>query len=262
MPATYELSFTAEFAFTDLPFEERVKIIAKEGFMVDFGFAHQRNLDVFRDNPDIRPGTFVATTAGSILHPEDVDALVDGVAENITIANELGVKALVLLEGVLGPNGEIIHRIEENEVTRWITAYKALERVAKLAEEGNVVLCLEHLNTKIDHVGYGIGLVEEAVSLVKEVNSPNLKITLDLYHAQVEEGNVIELIRKYVDYVGCVHVADSPGRHEPGTGEMNYSVIAQALNDVGYTGPVGFEGFPVGDPYDAIKSFKEAFTLD
>ena len=164
---------------------------------------------------------------------------------------------------MLGPNGEPgYHRIEENEITRWITAYKALERVAKLAEDGGVTLCLEHLNTKIDHIGYGIGRVNEAVSLVREVNSPNLKITLDLYHAQVEEGNVIELIREYIDDVGLVHVADSPGRHEPGTGEMHYGRIAQALNDAGYTGPVGFEGFPTGDSHEAMKVFRETFTLD
>ncbi|MCB9452846.1 MAG: TIM barrel protein [Anaerolineaceae bacterium] len=261
MSASYVLSFTAEFAFRELPFEERVRVISDAGFLVDFGFAANYDLSIFK-SPGMKAGSFVATTTGSILHPDDVDALVDGVAEAIATAREIGSKNLVLLEGVLGPNGETIHRIETNPVTRWITAYKALERVAKLAEEGGVTLCLEHLNTKIDHVGYGIGRVEEAVSLVREVNSPNLKITLDLYHAQVEEGNVIELIRKHINHVGLVHVADSPGRHEPGTGELHYGRIAQVLNEVGYTGPVGFEGFPTGDSYAAMNIFRDTFTLD
>lgn len=260
MPASFDLSFTCEFAFTDLAYAERAKVISDAGFLVDFGFATPETVEIFR-NPKINTGSFVATTAGSILHPDEVDALVDGVEKAVDFAQEVGSKNLVLLEGLLGPKGEVIHGIEASEMTRWITAYKALERAAKHAEKGGVTLCLEHLNTKIDHKGYGIGLVEEAVRLVQEVASPNLKITLDLYHAQVEEGNVIELIRRYIDFVGLIHVADSPGRHEPGTGEMNYKNIARVLNDLGYTGPVGFEGYPIGDSFEAMQVFRETFSL-
>ena len=89
MPATYDLSFTCEFAFTDLPYAERVKVISDAGFLVDFGFATEENIGIFRD-PQIRTGSFVATTAGSMLHPDDVEAFVDGVAKAIDIAGQIG----------------------------------------------------------------------------------------------------------------------------------------------------------------------------
>lgn len=257
----YQLSVCADTVFLELPFEERVKKITDAGFRVEFAGWKGRNMEIFHEYPNVRLGSIVATGAGSILHPEEVDALVESVAESVKTANYIGSKELILLAGVLGPKGEIIHRTHPDEITRWITAYKALSRVAEIAEASDVTLCLEHLNTIIDHVGYGVGRVEQAVQLVREVNSPNLKIVLDIYHAQVEQGNVIELIQKYIDDMGYVHVADVPGRHEPGTGEIHYRHVAEALHEAGYEGIVGLEAFPAGDPYKALDSFREIFTL-
>ncbi|MCA9916456.1 MAG: TIM barrel protein [Anaerolineales bacterium] len=257
----YELSVCADTVFLELPFEERVKKITDAGFRVEFAGWKGRNMDVFRDYPGVRPGSMVATVAGSILHPEDVDVLVEGVAESVETAKYIGSKHLILLAGVLGPKGEIIHRTHPDEITRWITAYKALVRVAEIAEANDVTLCLEHLNTVIDHIGYGIGRVEQAVQLVREVGSPNLKIVFDIYHAQVEQGNLIEMIREYVNDTGYVHVADVPGRHEPGTGEIHYRRVARVLHEAGYEGIVGLEAFPAGDPYVAMERFRDHFTL-
>lgn len=258
----YELSICADTVFLELPFEERVKKITDAGFRVEFAGWKGRNMNIFHDYQGVRPGSMVATGAGSILHPEDVGALVDSVAESVETAKYIGSKQLILLAGVLGPNGEIIHRTHPDEITRWVTAYKALARCAAIAEENDVTLCLEHLNTLVDHVGYGIGRVEQAVQLVREVNSPNLKIVFDIYHAQVEQGNVTELLQEYIRDVGYIHVADVPGRHEPSTGELNYPHIARVLHDAGYEGIVGLEAFPAGDPYVAMERFREAFTLN
>ncbi|MCB9138651.1 MAG: TIM barrel protein [Caldilineaceae bacterium] len=257
----YELSVCADTVFLDLPFEERVKRISDAGFRVEFAGWKERDMEVFREYPGVRPGSMVATGAGSILYPDDVDALVASVAESVETAKYIGSKYLILLAGVLGPQGEIIHRSHPDDITRWITAYKALVRVAEIAEANDVTLCLEHLNTVIDHVGYAIGRVEQAVQLVREVSSPNLKIVLDIYHAQVEQGNIIDLIRQYIGDVGYVHVADAPGRHEPGTGEIHYRRVARALSEAGYEGIVGLEAFPLDDPYVAMERFRDHFTL-
>lgn len=256
----YELSVCADTVFLELPFEERVKKISDAGFRVEFAGWKDRDMDVFRTHLGVRPGSMVATGAGSILHPEDVDALVASVAESVEVAKYIGSKQLILLAGVLGPHGEIIHRTHPDTITRWITAYKALTRVAAIAVANDVTLCLEHLNTVVDHVGYAIGRVEQAVQLVREVGSPHLKIVLDIYHAQVEQGNLIELIRQNIDDIGYIHVADAPGRHEPGTGEIHYRRVAAALRDAGYDGIVGLEAFPVGDPYVAMERFRDHFT--
>ncbi len=131
--------------------------------------------------------------------------------------------------------------------------------MAELAAKNEVTLSLEHLNTKLDHAGYSLPYVEDAVRLVDEVNSPNLKILLDIYHAQVQEGDIISLIRQYKDYIGYVHVADVPGRHQPGTGEIHYANVARALHEVGYDGTVGLEAFPEGDHLEAMNRFRTIF---
>ena len=119
---------------------------------------------------------------------------------------------------------------------------------------------LEPLNIKRDHPGYSIPYFEDAVALLEQVGSPRLRILLDIYHAQVQQGNVIELIRNHVDLIGYVHVADVPGRHEPGTGEIAWERVAQALTESGYKGTVGLEAYPESDEETALSRFRSAFN--
>ena len=84
---------------------------------------------------------------------------------------------------------------------------------------------------------------KDTLALVEGVGHPNVKMMLDLYHAQIGEGNLIELIRRCGDAIGEIQVADVPGRCEPGTGEINYPAIARALRDIGFTGTVGMEAW-------------------
>ncbi|MEM6528337.1 MAG: TIM barrel protein, partial [Chloroflexota bacterium] len=150
--------------------------------------------------------------------------------------------------------------VEENPITRWITAYRGLKQLAQFAQANNITYCLEVLNTKVDHAGYILNHVEDAVRLVHEVDSPNIKVLMDIYHSQVDEGNVSELIREFHPYIGHYHVADVPGRHEPGTGEMNYAYIADVLRSVNYDGVVGLEAYPATDGDTALTRFREVFT--
>jgi hydroxypyruvate isomerase len=99
------------------------------------------------------------------------------------------------------------------------------------------------------------------LALVAAVDDPHLRLMLDIYHAQIGEGNLVELIEKCAPYIGEIQVADVPGRCEPGTGEINYSRIAQALYDIGYQGTVGMEAWASGDSELALERFREAFTL-
>ena len=88
---------------------------------------------------------------------------------------------------------------------------------------------------------------KDTLALVEGVGHPNVRMMLDLYHAQIGEGNLIELIRRCGDAIGEMQVADVPGRCEPGTGEINYPAIAKALRDIGFTGTVGMEAWASGD---------------
>ena len=95
---------------------------------------------------------------------------------------------------------------------------------------------------------------------MRGVDSPHLRLNLDLYHAQIGEGNLIELCREALPWVAEVQVADVPGRCEPGTGEIRYAGVARALADAGFTGVVGLEAFASADPDAALAAFREAFT--
>ncbi len=142
---------------------------------------------------------------------------------------------------------------------------EGLKGVVGYAEEKGVTLCLENLNTRDDshpmkgHPGYQGDRVDYCVDIIKRVGSPRLKLLFDIYHAQIMEGDIIRRIREHRDYIGHVHTAGNPGRHEPDDSqELNYRPIMEALLEVGYTGYVGQEFLPTRDPYMGLH---EAITL-
>ena len=96
--------------------------------------------------------------------------------------------------------------------------------------------------------------------MVRAVESPHLRLNLDLYHAQIGEGNLIELVRKALPYIGEIQVADVPGRFEPSTGEINYPAIARALDEAGYRGTIGMEAWASGDDELALRRFRKRFV--
>jgi len=129
-----------------------------------------------------------------------------------------------------------------------------------MAEEECVVFTLENLKLPVDHPGTPFGRVEDCLALVSSVNHPRLRLNLDLYHAQIGEGNLIETFRACLPWIGEIQVADVPGRCEPGTGEIHYPGIARALVQMGYQGPVDMEAFASVDPEEAIEAFRRSFT--
>lgn len=136
---------------------------------------------------------------------------------------------------------------------------EGLKQIVGYAEEKNVTLCLEHLNTRDDshpmkgHPGYQGDSVDYCIDIIKAVGSPRLKLLFDIYHAQIMEGDVIRRIRDHGDYIGHIHTAGNPGRHEiDHTQELNYPAIMHALLEVGYTGYVGQEFLPTRDPYQGL----------
>lgn len=103
---------------------------------------------------------------------------------------------------------------------------------------------LEPLNITTDHVGNFLQTTRMAAEITRLIASPKLKVLYDVYHMQLNEGSLCDNIRAYGDQFGHVHVADAPGRHEPGTGEINFHKVFACLEDVGYRGLIGFELIP------------------
>ena len=256
----FQLSICAGTVLQNLPFLERVRAIAAAGFAVDLWDWEDDALDEIADDPDITIGAIPGWRGGNMVHPDGVETFFEGVEANLEIAARLGCQNLAIATGELNAKGEVVHVAAAHPGTKWITIYKCGCRLAALAEKYDVTYSFEIMNTKTDHAGYPCPLIEDGLRLVEEVASPRLKLLFDVYHAQIEEGNVSELIRQTASVLGYVHVADVPGRHEPGTGEINYPHIAQVLRDVGYTGHVGMEAFPKADDYAAIEAFRTVFS--
>lgn len=134
-----------------------------------------------------------------------------------------------------------------------------LNSVKAQAEDKGVTICMELLNSKVDHKDYQCDHTAWGVQVMKRVNSPRVKLLYDVYHMQIMEGDVIRTIRENIQYIGHFHTAGNPGRHEiDSSQELNYKAIALAIVEAGYTGYFGHEYGPLRDP---LKSMAEAIEI-
>ena len=197
---------------------------------------------------------------GRLSDDAGADMLLASARETALVGKRLGVARLNLHGTGLGEGG----RPKLAEVAtplKWVKAIDTLHRICDLAEELDVQFTLENLNLPVDHAGVPFARAEETLALVSAVNRPQLRLNLDLYHAQIGEGNLIELCQACLPWIGEIQVADVPGRCEPGTGEINYAGVARALQHMGYDGPVAMEAFAAGDELAALDAFRAAFAL-
>lgn len=255
----YRLAASAETLFLDRPIAERAKTLASSGFLVEIWDWPTKDLDQL-----IATGAeFVGMTGhlrGSIIDTEEAVEYLKGAGESIVAAQRLGCRQLVLHTTEVGSDGRVVAPVDTITGPMWIAAYRTLMELAELAERHDVTYVLENLNTKVDHAGAPLSSAADMLDLVEAVDSPRVLALLDLYHAQVDEGNLIELLRRAGPCLGEVQVADVPGRHEPGTGEINYPRVAAELREIGYEGVVALEAFPAGDDEIALERFREAFA--
>jgi|SRR5579875_2746177 len=134
----------------------------------------------------------------------------------------------------------------------------ALNKIKGYAEEKNVTVTLELLNSKVNHKDYMADHSAWGVELMKRVNSPRVKLLYDIYHMQIMEGDLIRTIRENIAFIGHFHTGGNPGRHElDDTQEVDWHAVATAIADTGYTGFVSHEFTPVRTP--PIKSLEQAF---
>ena len=255
----FTLAVCAEMVFRDLPIEERVRRIAALNFQVEIWDWTAKDIDTL-----VRTGArFSSMTGyinGSLADPDGAQELLRTAEQSLTIAARLGCPRLNLHGTGLDGRGLPVTPIYEVTGAMWLTAYRTLDRVADLGERAGVTFCLENLNTAVDHPGVPFARAADTLALVEGVDRPGVRLMLDLYHAQIGEGNLIELIRRAGPFIGEIQVADVPGRCEPGTGEINYPRIAAVLGELGYSGTVGLEGYASEDDELALERFRAAFT--
>ena len=149
---------------------------------------------------------------------------------------------------------------ERNDATRYEqhkNIVLALKAAAPIYEDAGLTMVVEPLNTLTDHKGYFLASSYEAFSILEEVGSPAIKLLYDVYHQQITEGNLIPQIKKNIDLIGHFHVADNPGRNEPGTGEINYKKIFEVIGETGYDKFVGLEYRPTMPEAETMKALLE-----
>lgn len=254
------LSVCLELVFRNDPFVRRIDRVANLGFeAVEFWTWSDKNLDAVAaqlENHDLKLVNIAGITEQS--PPEELDRAMtnpdsraDAVADvedSIEAAARLNCPFVTVHLGPSPNNHD--GRAYESVVT-------GLRKAAAAAEATDVTLLIEPLNHAVDHDGYFLKRSERAYELVDDVNSPAVGVLFDIYHQQVTEGNITENLCRNLDYIEHVHVADVPGRHEPGTGELNYPNIIDALDSAGYQGYVGVEFIPETNPRTALERAAE-----
>jgi hydroxypyruvate isomerase len=173
-----------------------------------------------------------------------------GVRESIDQAAAAGAPNVILL------SGERKGLPDDQGIENCVLFFN---NIKKYAEDKGVTLCLELLNSKVNHPDYQCDHTRWGVEVCKRVNSPRVKLLYDIYHMQIMEGDVIRTIRENIQWIGHFHTAGVPGRHEiDDRQELNYRAIAQAIVDTGYTGYLAHEYSPTRD---AIPSLDEALRI-
>jgi hydroxypyruvate isomerase len=173
----------------------------------------------------------------------------EGVRESLAVAQRLGAPYLVAVAG------DEIDGVERDVQRAAVVA--ALTDAAAILDGTSVTLLLENLNTKVDHVGTFLYSTREGLDIVREIDSPHLKLLLDAYHALMMDENLVVAIGDDIALIGHVQVADAPGRHEPGTGTLDWGHQLGTLRELGYTGYWGMEYTPTVDTIASLRHIEE-----
>ncbi len=255
----YTLAASAEMLYVKLPFLERVARIRDRGLQVEIWDWSTKDIDALAATGAVF-SSMTGYLAGNLTDSEGIDEFLKTAEQSLVVAERLDCPRLNVHGTGLDGRGLAVKPVEVVTGPMWVAATDTLRRLAALGQRAGRVFTLENLNLAVDHPGTPFATAADTGALVAAVGSPHLKMNLDLYHAQIGEGNLIDLVRRSLPHVGEIQVADVPGRCEPGTGEINYPAIAHALDEIGYTGVVGFEGWAKGDPDAALDAFCAAFA--
>lgn len=238
-----------------LPFLERLNRAAALGFSaVEFWPYEGKDIDAVartcdRLNLEIAQFTAWGFTPG-MNDPKNHDRLVKKIQESCQIAKRLKCSKMTVVGGN-DQQGMTQAEMHDNIIT-------GLKKIAPIAAEHEVMLILEPMNVRVDHKGHCLYGSPDAVRICREVNSKAVKINWDLYHMQISEGDLCGRMKDGFDQIGYLQLADHPGRHEPGTGEIHYPRVLRQAHDLGYRGYVGLECRPATTELAAARAVAKA----
>lgn len=255
-----KLSANLSLLFTELPFLQRFEAAARAGFTaVEFWFPY--------DHPAEEVGRALAATGLECVVINTPPGLTDrgdwglgifrqrraefraGLELALHYAEVLRCRKLHVMAGIVPPAASGHERCRADEFEQ--TYVGNLRDACAKARQQGLQLLVEPLNC-VDRPGYYVPTLAKALELVREVGEPNLAVMLDLYHAQMQEGNLCAKLQQCGRHLGHVQVADVPGRHEPGSGEINWPFVMAELRATGYSGWVGLEYRPLVATDDSL----------
>ncbi len=240
--------------FTEVDFLDRFDAAARAGFKgVEFLFPYDFPKDALKERLDsngltqalfnLPAGDWAGGDRGVAVDPNRVGEFQDGVGLAIEYADALDCKLVNCLAG-LAPEGVADEKLREAFVSNLKFA------APKLAGAG-ITLIVEAINTR-DIPGFWLNYSAQSRSILEEVGAPNMGFQYDIYHMQIMEGDLAPTIEKNLDIIRHFQVADNPGRHEPGSGEINYGFLLPLIDMLGYEGWVGCEYNPAGRTEDGL----------
>ncbi|MEW5814510.1 MAG: TIM barrel protein [Spirochaetota bacterium] len=251
-----------EMLFPELDLPEKVERIASEGFQaVEFWGWRDKDLFVLKaacDHHGVRIANFSGHRRGSLIAPETYDLFFTDLNDAVGTARNLGCSILMLLSNELGEGGRVVNSYPDIPPDgKYRNLRQGLEQALEVTPE-DIHLVLEPLNTRLDHPGYYLENMATAVSLIREVDHPRLKVLCDLYHLGMMGENLEKIIAEQIEYIGYFHAADFPGRHEPGSGSADWPSLLRQIAQSGYEGMVGFEYSPESD---SVKSLRRIWNI-
>ncbi len=180
----------------------------------------------------------------SIVDPAHREGFLSDVRKAVAVAQRLGITQIAVTSGLSAAG----RSYEE----QYASLSEGVRRAADLVAPAGMTLLVEPLNSLVDHPGCFLTSCVDGLKFVREINHPNLRLLFDLYHEQVMRGNLVNTFTAAAPLVALVHVADNPGRNDPGTGEINFANVYRAIQKAGYSGRVAMEYRRLGDPVASL----------
>lgn len=243
-----QLAANLSLMFADLPFLDRFAEAADAGFRaVEFMFPYEWEPEIVAERASAHAlqtvlfncpaGNWAAGERGIAALPARVAECREGIARALDYARALNCRKLHLMAGII-PGGADQVAMEDIFVEN-------LRFAADLVAGDGIQILIEPINTRVDIPGYLHSSTREAVAILDRTGRTNARLQYDIYHMQIMEGDLIRRIEALLERIGHIQIADNPGRGEPGTGEINFPVIFDRLDALGYSGHIGCEYRPL-----------------
>lgn len=253
-----------EMLYPGLSAPEKIRRIADHGFThVEFWGHGDKDIPALLSvcqETGTRVVNFSANRKGSLVDAATHETILGEIRESLDVAGRLGTRTLMVLSNELGEGGRVMDTFPSiSDDRKRAFVVEGLRKVAALVPE-DFSIVLEPLNTVLDHAGNFLARSAQGVEILRDAGDSRLGLLCDLYHMALMGEDPVTAARIWAPYIRHVHIADYPGRHEPGTGKGPWLETLRTLRDSGFQGYAGFEFSPAGDSDRALEAVRRLWS--